>query len=189
LWENRLRECNSVRSGQGWAEPEVWFRIRHMGVIGGGGDPMAAYHEQTVEIALGSKGAFGNCGFGVLTRHVPADRVVSAVSRPRQAPKPPREPRTPRVVELFRKAIEWQSLIERGEVTNKAELARREGITRARVTQVMGMLHLAPKIQAHVLGLPAAIHRPAITERALRPIAQLRGHKQLDEFRSLLGNL
>lgn len=55
-------------------------------------------------------------------------------------PKPPKEPRTPRVVELLRKAIEWQALLVSGKIANQVDIARQEGITRARVTQVMGML-------------------------------------------------
>jgi hypothetical protein len=145
-------------------------------VDGAGGAPVAAYREQTVEIALGPKGAFENGNVGTLTRRVPADAVVSAVPPPRGRPKPPKEPRTPRVVELLRKAIEWQVLLEAGEASNQAAIARREGITRARVTQVMGMLRLAPEIQEHVLSLPDVVRRPAISERALRPIAQIADH-------------
>lgn len=51
--------------------------------------------------------------------------------------------------------------------------AFREGITLARVTQVMGMLRLAPEILQHILAMPDMVRRPAVTERALRPIAQL----------------
>lgn len=36
----------------------------------------------------------------------------------------------------------------------------------------MGILRLAPEIQQNVLSLPDMVRRPAITERALRPIAQ-----------------
>jgi len=140
--------------------------------------PVAAYREHTVEIALGPKGAFENGNVGTLTRRVPADWVVSAVPPPRSKPKPPKAPRTPRVVELLRKAIEWQALLESGEASNQAAIARREGITRARVTQVMGMLRLAPEIQEHVLSLPDVVRRPAISERALRPIAQTEDHSQ-----------
>jgi hypothetical protein len=61
------------------AEPEIWFRIVHVAVDGQAGAPVAAYREQTVEIALGPKGAFENGNVGTLTRRVPADRVVSAV--------------------------------------------------------------------------------------------------------------
>jgi hypothetical protein len=117
---------------------------------------------------------------------VPADQVISAIPQPRGKPKPPKEPRTPRVVELLRKALEWQALLESGEAPNQAAIAPREGITRARVTQVMGLLRLAPEIQHHILSLADAVRRPAITERALRPIAQLEGLQQADAFQALL---
>jgi hypothetical protein len=173
LGSSWLPECNSIRRGRGWAELEIWFRIVHVAVDGAGGAPVAAYREQTVEIALGPKGAFENGNMGTLTRRVPAERVVHAVPSRVLNRKAPKAPRTPRVVELLRKAIEWQALIESGEASNQAAVARREGITRARVTQVMGMLRLAPEIQVRVLSLPDMVRRPAITERALRPIAQL----------------
>ena len=58
-------------------------------------------------------------------------------------------------------------------MANQAEIARREGITRARVTQVLGTLRLAPDIQHHILSMPDMVRRPPITERALRPIVQI----------------
>jgi hypothetical protein len=73
------------------------------------------------------------------------------------------------VVDLLRNAIEWQALLESGKIANQTDIARREGITRARVTQVMGMLRLAPEIQEHVLFMPDAASRPLISERMLRP--------------------
>ena len=154
-------------------EPEVWFRIIHITLDGSDGAPAAAYREQRVEIALGPKGAFKNGNVGTLTRRVAADRVVSAIPPSRGKPKPPKEPKTPRVVELLQKAIEWQTRLESGEASNQADIARQEGITRARVTQVLGLLRLAPEIREHVLSLPDVVRRPAITERALRPVAQL----------------
>jgi hypothetical protein len=77
------------------------------------------------------------------------------------------------VIELLQRAQEWHRQLEAGEVRTQAAIARREGITRARVTQVMGLLRLAPEIQEQVLSLPDTVRRPAINERALRPIAQL----------------
>ena len=154
-------------------EPEVWFRIVHS-TLDRHGTPVAAHREQTVEITLGPKGAFENGNIGTLTRRVPADRVVSAVPPRRGQPRPPKDPRTSRVVELLHKAFEWQARIESGGASSQATLARQEGITRARVTQVMGLLRLAPEIQERVLSLPDMVRRPAITERALRPIAQLK---------------
>lgn len=129
--------------------------------------------QQTVEIVLGPKGAFENGNIGTLTRRVPADRIINALPPRIRNRKPSKAPRTPRVVELLRKAVEWQALLESSEASNQAAIARQEGITRARVTQVMGLLRLAPEIQEHVLSLLDMVRRPAITERALRPIAQL----------------
>lgn len=77
------------------------------------------------------------------------------------------------MVELLRTAQEWRRQLNAGEVENQAAIARREGITRARVTQIMALIRLAPEIQNHVLSLPATAHRSVFTERALRPIAQL----------------
>ena len=94
---------------------------------------------------------------------------------------------SPRVVELLRKAMEWQARIEFGEASNQAAIARQEGITRARVTQVMGLLRLAPQIQQRVLSLPDMIRRPTITERTLRPITQLENvTDQKAEFEGLI---
>ena len=66
-------------------------------------------------------------------------------------------------------------------------IARREAITRARVTQIMRMLRLAPEIQEHILSMPDATHRPSITEQILRSISPITNiHDQLQELRKLL---
>ncbi len=96
-------------------------------------------------------------------------------------------PRTPWVVELLGKAIEWRVPLESVDAANQADIVRRDGIIRARVTQVMGMLRLAPEIQQHNLSMPDVVCRPPITIRALRPIAQIVDARvQVGEFRRLL---
>jgi hypothetical protein len=52
-----------------------------------------------------------------------------------------------RIVELLHNAIEWRRQLDTGEVRNQDDIARREVVTRARVTQVPGLLRLAPEIQ------------------------------------------
>ena len=154
---------------------------------GGNGASRATYCDQTVEVTLGPKGAFKKDNLGTLTRRVAADRVVSALPGPRGKPKPPKEPKTPRVVELLQMALEWQRELDAGEVDTQAEIARREGITRARVTQIMALLRLAPEIQDLILAMPEGVGRPAISERVLRPLMQL--ENQMDQaarFRELL---
>ncbi len=147
-----LAPCNGARRGRrGWAEPEIWFRIVHVAVWGSSAAHVAAYREQTVEVALGPKRAFEDGNIGTLTRRVPADRIINALPPKDRNRRPPKAPRTPRVVELLRKAMEWRDLLDSGQTLNQADIARREGITGARVTQVMGMLRAAPEIQQHIL--------------------------------------
>jgi len=181
------RNSSRHRRRPGWARPEVWFRIVHIAQEGADRAPVAAYREQTVEIALGPKGAFQTRIVGALKRRVAPDQTVNALSAKARNRKPPKAPQTPRVVELLKTAQEWQRQLNAGDVTNQAEIARREGITRARVTQIMALIRLAPEIQDHVLSLPAMAHRSVITEKALRPIALLENRgDQNDLFRELV---
>ncbi len=179
--------CRSTNHQSGVIEPEVWFRIVHITLDEHSAAVGVADQKQTVEIALGPKGAFENDNIGSLTRRVTANQVVGAVPPVRGRPKPPKKKRTPRVVKLLRKAIEWRALLTSGTADSQAEIARRESLTRARVTQVMNLLSLAREIQEHVLSLPDTAGRPAITERSLRPIAKLEERKaQLAAFSELL---
>ena len=60
--------------------------------------------------------------------------------------------------------------IEAGRYADYADVARRHGLTRARVTQVMDLLLLAPDIQEEVLALQFVVGREPITERTLRKV-------------------
>jgi len=176
--EGSLPECNSIRRRRGRTQTEVWFRIRHVALDGQAGASRPIYCDQTVEVTLGPKGAFKKGNLGTLTRRVAADQVISALPEPRGKPKPPKKPETPRVVELLRMALEWQRQLDAGDASTQAEIARREGITRARVTQIMALLRLAPEIQEHILAMPESVGRPAISERVLRPITRLKDEVQ-----------
>jgi len=92
--------------------------------------------------------------------------------RPRSpAPEPGNLPRVTRLMAL---AIRFDQLIREGEVRDLADIARLGHVTRARVTQIMNLLHLAPDIQEAVLALPRVEQgRDPITERDLRPIAAI----------------
>lgn len=57
-------------------------------------------------------------------------------------------------------------------VRGYAELARLGGVNRARITQIMDLLNLAPEIQEEILFLPRITgERGAITEGRLRSIS------------------
>ncbi len=85
---------------------------------------------------------------------------------------PPASGRVPRVAKLMALAIRFNGLIRNGTVADYAEIARLGHVTRARLTQIMNLLHLAPEIQEALLLLPPVESgRDPITERELRPIA------------------
>ena len=80
--------------------------------------------------------------------------------------------RVPRVSRLMALAIRFDRLVRNGVVDDYAEIARLGHVTRARLTQIMNLLNLAPDIQEALLCLPPVEKgRDPITERELRPIA------------------
>ncbi len=66
-------------------------------------------------------------------------------------PKVPDPPRIPRIARLMALAIKFQEIVDSGEVRDYADLARLGYVTRARVTQIMNLLNLAPEIQETLL--------------------------------------
>jgi hypothetical protein len=70
-------------------------------------------------------------------------------------------------------AIRFEDLIRTGQVADYADLARRGRVSRARITQIMNLLLLAPDIQEQVLFLPRVLRgRDPIHLRQIQPIAQ-----------------
>ena len=96
--------------------------------------------------------------------------------QPRTA-EPPRPDRTvpparlPRVTRLLALAIKYQGMVSRGELCDYADIARLGYITRARATQVMNLLHLAPDIQEELIFVDVTRNPAEITERDLRLVA------------------
>ena len=60
--------------------------------------------------------------------------------------------KVPRVARLLALAHKFQGMLDRGEVASMADLARVGRVSRARITQIMDLLMLAPEIQEEVLG-------------------------------------
>ena len=89
-------------------------------------------------------------------------------------PKPLTEapPRIPRVTRLMALAIKFQDMVDRGEVRDYADLARLGFVTRARLTQIMNLLLLAPNIQEVLLSEMQAMPN-SIPERTLRAVVQM----------------
>jgi len=78
----------------------------------------------------------------------------------------------PRVARLMALAIRFEELVKNEGVRDYADLARLGHVTRARITQIMNLLLLAPEIQEEILFLPRTVKGiDRIRERDLRPIA------------------
>jgi hypothetical protein len=77
--------------------------------------------------------------------------------------------RLPRVTRLMALAIKFDGLIRDGVVRDFADLARLGCVTRARLTQIMNLLLLAPDVQEAILFLPRTTKgRDPVSERNLR---------------------
>jgi len=84
---------------------------------------------------------------------------------------PSGRPRIPRITRLMALAIKFQDMVDRGVVVDYADLARLGYVTRARITQIMNLLNLAPDLQEQIL-FADVTQRPHVQsfERQLRPI-------------------
>lgn len=86
--------------------------------------------------------------------------------------KPALSHRVPRISRLMALAIHFDSLIRKGIVRDYADLARLGGVTRARITQIMNLLNLAPEIQMRLLFLEETVQgREVLTEREMRVVS------------------
>ncbi len=96
-------------------------------------------------------------------------------------PKPRPEVRTgpPRIARLLALAHRLEREVREGK-TDLAGIARRYGLTRARVTQLLNLTLLAPEVQAEVV-------TRKVTERALRSLSsQPSWRDQLARWRTVI---
>ena len=77
----------------------------------------------------------------------------------------------PRIALLLALAHKWDAHVRRGEIRDYAAIARANGMTKGRVTQICHLRFLAPDIQAAILAAneTSTIH----SERGLRPTTTL----------------
>jgi hypothetical protein len=75
----------------------------------------------------------------------------------------------PRIARLMALAIRLDGLLRAEELRGYAEIAHLGRVTRARMTQIMKLLDLAPDIQDQLLFLP---HLKGLNERNLRSIVR-----------------
>jgi hypothetical protein len=114
---------------------------------------------------------------------VDVEVTIQPRGRSKQAASAP--VRVPRITRLMALAIRFQDMIDRGEVRDHAEIARLGYVTRARMTQIMNLLHLAPDLQETLLDGRGETH---IAERHLRSILRfVRWDEQRRAFQAMRG--
>ena len=106
--------------------------------------------------------------------------------RRKAAPNAPDPPRIPRITRLMALAVKFQDMVDRGVVRDYADLARLGYVSRARITQIMNLLNLAPDVQERILFFSDDRRQQEhqVRERAVRPLAQV---VEWDEQRRQLG--
>jgi hypothetical protein len=108
------------------------------------------------------------------TFHVTTARAGRKRVREGIRPELPDVGRVPRVARMVALANHYEARILEREITDYADLARRLEWTRARVSQMMSLLNLAPDIQEAVLDLaPVHGNRDPLSEHDLHPLAAL----------------
>ena len=97
--------------------------------------------------------------------------------------------RVPRIARLMALALRFEQLVRSGAVRDYAELARLGQVSRARITQIMSLLHLAPDLQEQILFLPR-IHKgrdPIHLDHIQRLAAILDWHTQRRRWNTMRG--
>jgi hypothetical protein len=100
------------------------------------------------------------------------------------------EGRVPRVSRLMALALRLEELVRTGVAADYAALARLGHVSRARISQILNLLTLAPDIQEAILFLPRVERgRDPIHLRQLQPLAAiLDWHQQRRLWHALAGN-
>ena len=75
-------------------------------------------------------------------------------------------------------AKEWRGALDNGEYVSLAALARHLKVSRARVTQILNLLKLAPEVIERISSLGDPITSEVIAEKRLRPLLALTTDKQ-----------
>jgi hypothetical protein len=101
--------------------------------------------------------------------HIASGRAGHKVIEAGESKSLPPPSRIPRISRLMALALRFERLIRDGTVKDQAELARWAQVSRARVTQIMDLLMLAPDIQEEILFLsPVTAGRDPVHLRQVR---------------------
>lgn len=118
-----------------------------------------------------------NSNLEVKVRLQPTVRAISRMPRkaaPVAAVPTTNRGRFPRITQVLALALQFQEMIDDGEILGYTDLMRLGCVSRERISQIMMLTWLAPDIQEAILRLPQTPGgRFHVSEAMLRPIARL----------------
>ena len=83
-------------------------------------------------------------------------------------------------------AKEWRRALDNGEYKSPANLARYLKVSRARVTQLLNLLKLAPEVIERISSLGDPITSEVVAEKRLRPLLALTADQQKAQVEIML---
>jgi hypothetical protein len=130
---------------------------------------MSSHHEIRYKLDFGARGRESK---NLSSDRQPPDREAASRS-------------IPRIARLMALAIRFEGQLRNQTIRDYAELARLGQVSRARMTQIMRLLNLAPDIQEQILFLPLV---RGLNERNLRTIvSRVDWHEQRRLFQKITG--
>ena len=99
--------------------------------------------------------------------------------------------KSPYIIDLINRAEIYQNVLrEDNRVNSQAALACKLGLSKARLTQIMNLLKLAPEIRSYIKKLDDLELLNYFNEKRLRPIASIEDKQtQLEKFEDLKINI
>jgi hypothetical protein len=115
-----------------------------------------------------------NDGFEVKVQLQPTVRQINRAPKKLPPENQPKRGRLPRITQVLAMALQFQEIIDRGDIRTHADLARLGCVSRERISQMMVLTWLAPDIQEAILRLPQMPGgRFPIAEGTLRNTARM----------------
>ena len=150
IYTGKIRHQGQIYAGEHAAivEDGVWQRVQRLLQENRRSDPRQVHKPSTPASADPRRSALPECHPQIAAPVEVSSRVVSRITR------------------LLALAVKFEGLRQDGTVKNYTDLARLGRVSRARVTQIMNLLNLAPDIQEDIL-LSTKMSVPETSIRAL----------------------
>lgn len=173
-WNREGRGKVRLQSRLHWPFPrkrEIPHPIEDEGFKAGSPDPREMRKIFSLSYILGSP---GSSKLGRLFIAEPIE-LGKRTRRPKKQPVPST---VPKQLHAIHEAMKWQRELERDPTLTASQIAEDQGVSRARISQLFGLLTLAPEIRAFLCGLEQPNEIRFFSERRLRPLKGKDGQAQ-----------